>query len=59
MVENIFDKDIYYREFYPENTPSESMDFAQSAYFNEKGQVVVTYLTDDNYKPAEFVITIS
>lgn len=59
VVENIFDKDIYYREFYPENTPSEAMDFAQSAYFNEKGQVVVTYLTDDNYKPAEFVITIS
>lgn len=59
IVENIFDRDLYYREYYPENATTKLMDFAQDAYFNEKGQIVVTYLTGDGWETAEFVINLS
>lgn len=58
VVQDIFDKEQYYREYKLENVSPVAADFVVDGYFNSKGNVNITYLSGENYTETNYTIVI-
>ncbi|MBQ8183560.1 MAG: hypothetical protein IJ025_06655 [Clostridia bacterium] len=58
IVEDIFDKDQYYREYRLENVSPVVADFVVSGGFNRKGNINITYLSGDDYTETIYTIVM-
>ena len=59
IVQDIFDKEKYYKEYELENVSPVAADFAVEGHFNEKGNINITYLSGENYKETNYTIVLS
>lgn len=59
IVQDIFDKEKYYKEYELENVSPVAADFAVEGHFNEKGNLTITYLSGENYKETNYTIPLS
>lgn len=58
IVEDIFDKEQYYREYRLENVSPVAADFVVSGGFNRKGNINITYLSGDDYTETIYTIVM-
>ena len=58
VVQDIFDKEQYYKEYKLENVSPVAADFVVDGYFNTKGNVNITYLSGDDYTETNYTIVI-
>lgn len=58
IVEDIFDKEQYYREYRLENVSPVAADFVISGGFNRKGNINITYWSGDDYTEAIYTIVM-
>ncbi len=58
VVQDIFDKEQYYKEYILENVSPVAEDFVVDAYFNTKGNVNITYLSGENYTETNYTIVM-
>lgn len=58
IVEDIFDKEQYYREYRLENVSTVAADFVVSGGFNRKGNINITYLSGDDYTETIYTIVM-
>lgn len=58
IAQNIFDKDRYYTEHQLENVSPVAADCAIDGYFDAQGNVIITYLTGEDYTETRFTIEI-
>ena len=59
IVQDIFDKEKYYKEYELENVSPVAADFAVEGHFNKKGNINITYLSGENYKETNYTIVLS
>lgn len=59
IVQDIFDKEKYYKEYKLENVSDVGADFAVDGYFDEEGNIIITYLSGENCKETKYTITPS
>ena len=58
IVQNIFDKSVYYKTYELENVSPVAADFVVDGYFNTKGNVNITYLSGEDYTETNYTIVI-
>ncbi len=58
VVQNIFDTSAYCEAYELENIPPVAADFTTGYEFNSNGNIIVTYLTGENYAEAQIEIPI-
>ena len=58
IVQNIFDKELYYREYKLENVSPIAADFVVDGYFNTKENVNITYYAGDDFTETNYTIVI-
>lgn len=58
IVQNIFDKELYYKEYKLENVSPVAADFVIDGYFNTKGNINITYLAGDDFTETNYTIVI-
>ena len=56
IVQNIFDKSIYYKTYELENVSPVAADFALGCEFDGDNNAVITYLTSENYNETKITI---
>ena len=56
IVQNIFDKELYYKEYKLENVSPVASDFALDASFDTDGNINITYLSGDDYTKTNYSI---
>ena len=59
IVQDIFDKEKYYKEYELENVSPVAADFAVEGHFNKQGNINITYLSGENYKETNYTIVLS
>ena len=59
ILQDIFEKNHYYQEYILENVSPVAADFVIDGYFDDEGNVVITYLSGENYTKTEYTIVIS
>lgn len=59
IVQEIFDREKYYKEYEIENVSPVAADFVVEGHFNEKGNINITYLSGENYKETNYTIVLS
>lgn len=59
IVQDIFDKDKYYEEYPLENVSPVGADFAVDGHFDEKGNIIITYLSGENCVETDYTIELS
>ena len=59
ILQDIFEKNHYYQEYILENVSPVAADFVIDGYFDDDGNVVITYLSGENYTKTEYTIVIS
>lgn len=58
IVQNIFDKAIYYKTYELENVSPAAADFALGCEFDGDNNVTITYLTGEDYKESKRTVDI-
>lgn len=58
VVQDIFDKEQYYKEYNLENVSPVAADFVVDGYFNTKGNINITYLSGEDYTETNYTIVI-
>ena len=58
IVQSIFDKDGFYQEYKLENVSPVAADFVTSCYINQKGNILITYLSGEDYKKELYSIIL-
>ena len=58
IVRDIFDKEQYYKEYKLENVSPVAADFAICGDFDSDGNIIITYLSRDDYKKTEYTIEL-
>lgn len=58
VVQDIFDKEQYHKEYKLENVSPVAADFVVDGYFNTKGNVIITYLSGEDYTETNYTIVI-
>ncbi len=58
VIQDIFDKEQYYKEYKLENVSPVAADFVVEGYFNTKGNVNITYLSGEDYTETNYTIVI-
>ncbi len=58
VVQDIFDKKQYYKEYKLENVSPVAANFVVDGYFNTKGNVNITYLSGEDYTETNYTIVI-
>lgn len=58
IVEDIFDKNQYYKEYKLENVSPVAADFVVGGGFNRKGNINITYLSGDDYTETIYTIVM-
>lgn len=58
IVQDIFDKEQYYKEYKLENVSPVAADFSINCEFDDNGNAIVTYLTGEDYKETELIISL-
>ncbi len=56
IVQDIFDKEQYYKEYKLENVSPVTADFVVDGYFNTKGNINITYLSGEDYTETNYTI---
>lgn len=58
IVQNIFDKESYYKEYRLENVSPVASDFVIEGHFNTKENISITYLSGNDYTETNYTIII-
>lgn len=58
IVRNIFDKELYYKEYKLENVSTVVADAVIDGYFNTKGNINITYLSGDDFTETNYTIVM-
>ena len=58
IVQNIFDKSVYYKTYELENVSPVAADFALGCEFDSDNKVTITYLTGEDYTETKLTIDI-
>lgn len=58
IVQDIFDKEKYYKEYKLENVSPVGSDFVINGNFNENGSITITYYSGDNCKETDYSIEL-
>ena len=56
IVQDIFDKEKYYKEYKLENVSEVGEDFAVDGRFDEEGNIIITYLSGENCEETDYTI---
>ena len=59
IVQDIFDKEKYYKEYELEDVSSTAADFAIDGYFDEEGNINITYYSGENCEEIDHTIVLS
>lgn len=58
IVQDIFNKNQYYKEYKLENVSPVAADFVIEGYFNQKGNINITYLSGEDYTETNYTIVM-
>lgn len=58
VVQDIFDKEQYYKEYKLKNVSPVAADFVVNGGFNKKGNINITYLSGDDYTETVYTIVM-
>ncbi len=58
IVQDIFDKEKYYKEYELENVSPVAADFVVDGYFNTNGNINITYISGDEFKESNYTILL-
>ncbi len=58
IIQNIFDKSAYYKTYELENVSPVASDFALGCEFDSDGNVIITYITGEDYTETELTIKL-
>lgn len=59
IVQDIFDKEQYYKEYKLENVSPVTADFIVKGGFNKKGNINITYLSGNEYTETDYTIVMT
>ena len=59
IVQDIFDKEQYYKEYKLENVSPVAADFIVKGGFNKKGNINITYLSGNEYTETDYTIVMT